>query len=919
METDRPPERYREAVQGLMALLYADTPLSVIEQKACESVRDVLDADCAILGILDGGALAVTEACRAQAIAREDTKPLLEKAISSRDRVFKANGTASVAIPISYAGEALGAICVEDARRVRFSDADAEILEAFGQYVALARSNHAKLHRWIGSLRFERQVRWIVVAIAATLCLGIATYLIFFARSNVQVVARNARVAADVSSDHFNRFVAAAAQLAASGAAIAPAFRGSRSGTERFLIHSISSTPSDVIYGIGVWYQPYAFSPHVRLFGPYVHRTMPNAVVLTYFWSKRTYDYVAHAWYRKGLQARSQTIVTDPYFDTDHVYISAVHAIDVNGRSVGVVTVDSTSTAIGKFLERISRPQHMEYLTTSSGRVVAFPQAAQLLRFARVRHPARIILDVTDADAAAFIASQYPEKRIVQRWRGFGTPLVLVNSWTPGALGGAPTPIGWALAAVLLIWGFAFATIFAMKRARIQGLAALNLDRERARLSLELETHVSAEQALRKAAMADPLTGVANRSAILAAIGQSIDDARRGTQHDAVMFIDLNGFERINNAFGHVAGDGVLVEFGSLLRRCCRPGDVPARIGGDEFAVLIRGDGIANARRFGEVLHREMATLKVDGEQVFLDAGIGIADVTGDYASAEEVISDADYAMYIAKRSDAALVTFDPQLRERAARQRELQAALRGAVERNELFVEYQPIYRIADRMLLGFEALVRWRRSGQPVMYPGKFIPLAERTEIVLEIDRHVADIACRQMMDWQRTRPDLRLALNVSARHFEHHAALDELIATIDRRALQPHTVDVELTESALMGLTREVASAVSELHSHGYRLLLDDFGTGYSSLAYLQRLHVDVLKIDRCFVETMLADERAMQIVNAIVNLAHGLELGLIAEGVESEEQAEALQGLVVAAGQGFLYARPMPASEAQRLIA
>jgi diguanylate cyclase (GGDEF)-like protein len=768
-------------------------------------------------------------------------------------------------------------------------------------------------------VRVERRAIWFLVVVAFLACIALALYGLLFSRANALRVAENARAGTDTSSDHLDRYVASGSQLAASAAAIASSLRGDIPRTERLLKTLLASTPSDVIYGMGLWYQPYAFSPRIRLFGPYVHRTKTGAIVLTYGWSRLTYDYVRHAWYRKGLQARRQTAITEPYFDVDHVYISAVHDIRHENASLGVATVDTTSEAIDKFLNRISSSDRVTYLTTLNGRVVAFPHAAQLLTFASSAHAPSIILDVTDADAQRFIAGRYPGPRIVTRVRAARIPVILVNSWTASSLGSASPPTAMLAGTAAFVWLMTFAAILAIRRARLSGLAALDTDRERTRLSLELQTRASAEQALRKAANVDALTGLANRGALIRAINESIDGARRADGRDYLVFVDVNGFERINSTFGHVAGDQALAELGALLRRCARENDLAARLGGDQFAVLVRGDGTA-AHEFGNCLHREMTQpLSIGGETIFLDAGIGVAEIVGDYARAEEVIRDADFAMYQAKRSArAAIVEFDPALRETAVAQRELQAALRGAVDRGEITIAYQPIYRLAERTLVGFEALMRWQRPGQGTMQPGAFIPVAERTGVILELDRHVAEAACAHLAEWQRTAPDLRLAINASALHFEHAGALRELIAALRRCPVRPGTLDVEITESALMGLTREAIDTVRELHALDIRLHLDDFGTGYSSLTYLQHLHVDALKIDRTFVSSMLNDERSMQIVNAVVNLARGLRVEIVAEGVETESHERALIYLGVTMGQGFLYGKPMSAEEAGRLV-
>jgi EAL domain-containing protein (putative c-di-GMP-specific phosphodiesterase class I) len=222
------------------------------------------------------------------------------------------------------------------------------------------------------------------------------------------------------------------------------------------------------------------------------------------------------------------------------------------------------------------------------------------------------------------------------------------------------------------------------------------------------------------------------------------------------------------------------------------------------------------------------------------------------------------------------------------------------------------------DHYLVGFEALMRWRPRGGSDVHPSEFIPLAEDTGSMIALDRYVAQTACRQISEWQRARGDLRLLINASALHFEHADTLREFVSVVQRCDLRPQTLDLELSESAVMGLNPEAVETVRELRGQGIRLHLDDFGTGRSSVTYLQQLNVAALKIDKRFIADMLHDDRAMQIVNAIVTLAASLRVDVIAEGVETEEQARALVNLGVNMGQGYLYAPPMPATEAQRLL-
>ena len=912
-------ERYGRAVQQLIALLYSDTSVSHFQQRACELAREALDADCTFLAsVTDGGTAIDASACKS-AVPDFDPKEMLDAAVSARRRVFNENGAASVAVPIPYGGLVLGAFSACDTHRSRFGEADADALEAIAQYVALARSNDERIGRRVKFLKWERRAMWTIIAIAIAASIALGLYGLFFARANADRVAVNAHAAADMTTDHLDRYFSNALQLAALEAAMAPQYRGNRVAVERFLQTVLASTRSDVIYGDGLAFQPYAFLPSIRLFNPYVHRTQNGRIVLTYSWSSPTYDYVHRPWYRTGLQARAQSLVTQPYFDTDHVYISAVKAIRAGNTWIGVATVDLTSETIDGFLARISDPSRIHYLTAGNGHVIAFPNPMQLLQFARSRHPVGRILDVTIADANAFIAQRYPGPRILVRTHAADIPVIMVTAFTPPVIGAVPPPINPLMASAGGVWVLAIAAIFAIRLSRSRELAALDLERERARLAAEIDTRVKAESALRRAAEMDPLTGLANRFSLETALSESIASAREGSGIDSLVVIDLNDFDRINGAFGYNAGNSVLVEVAALLRKCAGERDLPARLGDDEFAVLVRGDKQA-ALSLAERLQRQMATaLSIGEERIFLDAGIGIAEVSADYARPEDLMRDAGFATYHAKRSErTAIVNFDPALRETASQQRETQAALRGAIERDEILIEYQPIMQIRDRRVVGFEALTRWQRSNEQRVNPGSFIPVAERTGMILALDRYVIERACLELAPLQQLRPGLHIAVNASALHFEHEASLRDLFTVLERSAAEPHTLKVELTESAVMGLTRDVAAPVRELHAMGIQLHLDDFGTGYSSLMYLQHLHVDALKIDKSFVEAMLQDERAMQIVQAIVTLARNFRIKLIAEGVETEAQEAALADLGVMYAQGFFYARPMAAQEARGLL-
>lgn len=917
MRPDGAAEQHRQGVEELIGLLYADTPLQTIRERACALARNALDAECVFLSITAVGQqrTGIQGSC-IDATPHTAPEQLMARASARGQRLFEDSGSAAVAIPVQYGDIVLGAFAATDRRRREFTTYDADILDVYARYVAIAQSNYTKVGTWRRHLHVQRRGTWAVIAAAIVITIALSLYGWFSERLSAGHIASSARQSADISEDHFLRFVESATQLASTTAEVAPNFLGDRAGSEHLLRRMLESAPSDVVYGTGLWYEPYAFSPHVRLFGPYAHRVSGNGIVLTYEWSSRSYDYPTHAWYLTGERAGSSTAITRPYFDVDHIYISAVHPIRKNGQFLGVSTVDMTSQSIDLFLRHVSSPRHITYVSTLDGHVVAFPNGEGLIAYAKTRHPVKRILDVTDADAAAFIGSRYPGKRVSLRTKLASMPLVLNGSWDTAAFG-APEPTAFLPAIGLLVWALAAVVISVLRNARFYTQRALDVDRERARLLLEIDSRIKAEEALRRAAETDRLTGLPDRSALLDALAQIIEhrtDAENASS--GLLLLDLNGLEGVNQTSGHLAGDEVLAQAASLIRRCCGENDVPARLGSDEFAVLLRGGAHERGRNISECIQRGLTSgLRIGGQTVFIDASAGFVEIGKEHQNAEDVIRDADYALTHTKHRGTTMTGFTPDLQAAANRERELQAALRGALARGELRVAYQPIYRLSDRSIVGVEALARWKRGDQ-VILPSEFIPVAERTGLVLDIDRHVAQTALRRL----RALPqfaDLRLSLNVSALHFKSPDAFRILEATLSENRLD-RKLDVELTETAAMSLSGEPGDLLKQLHDTGIGMHLDDFGTGYSSLAYLQHLHVDALKIDRTFVAAMLEDERAMEIVDAIVQLARRLHIETIIEGIESALQERALRDLGATMGQGHFFAYPMDAQDLEGLL-
>jgi diguanylate cyclase (GGDEF)-like protein len=392
-----------------------------------------------------------------------------------------------------------------------------------------------------------------------------------------------------------------------------------------------------------------------------------------------------------------------------------------------------------------------------------------------------------------------------------------------------------------------------------------------------------------------------------------------------VLFMDLDGFKVINDSLGHNAGDQLLVALAERLGDTVRGADSVARFGGDEFAVLCAdlddaAEAVVLAERIADALALPFS-LGADGEHV-VTASIGIAVAPSEGTSPADLLRDADLAMYRAKEQGrAGYATFDASMHAAANERLALATTLRRAVETGELLLHFQPQVGLVGgrHHVAGVEALVRWDHPERGLVLPGEFIPVAESTGLILPIGSWVLGEACRQLGAWQRQgRPDLSMCVNVSARQLADHGFVDEVGRALASSDLTPSTLCLEITESVLMEDLDLCADTLAELKRLGVALSVDDFGTGYSSLAYLQRLPADFLKIDKTFVDELGTSAAATAIVRTIIDLAHSLGLGVVAEGVETEVQAAALSVLGCDQAQGFLFARPAAADDVTPML-
>jgi diguanylate cyclase (GGDEF)-like protein/PAS domain S-box-containing protein len=431
------------------------------------------------------------------------------------------------------------------------------------------------------------------------------------------------------------------------------------------------------------------------------------------------------------------------------------------------------------------------------------------------------------------------------------------------------------------------------------------------------------EEELAHQAFHDSLTGLANQALFRDRVEHALARAGRDARHQvAVLFADLDDFKRVNDSLGHTAGDQLLVAVAERLRGCVRAADTAARLGGDEFAILLedahdRAEAAEVADRIIDALRRPFTVV---GHEVVVGASVGIAFGTSSEPS--ELLRNADLAMYTAKsRGKGCSEIFEPAMHAAAVERLELEADLRRALDHGELVVHYQPIVRLADGEITGFEALVRWLHPRRGLLPPATFVPLAEATGLIHRLGREVLERACEQTRRWQLeigADAPLQVTVNLSAQQLQDRELVTVVDDVLRRSGLEPSSLVLEITESAMVHDTDATIHRLEELKSLGLRLAVDDFGTGYSALGYLQRFPVDVIKIDRSFVDVIDQGTDRPGLAHAIVRIAQTLQLDTVAEGVETAEQAAELTRLGCRKAQGFYFARPQPAEVATRLL-
>jgi diguanylate cyclase (GGDEF)-like protein/PAS domain S-box-containing protein len=435
----------------------------------------------------------------------------------------------------------------------------------------------------------------------------------------------------------------------------------------------------------------------------------------------------------------------------------------------------------------------------------------------------------------------------------------------------------------------------------------------------------TAEEKLAHDATHDALTGASNRKFLINRLKRSLERMKLGENYCfAALFIDLDRFKSINDTMGHQVGDELLVKITQKLKSLIRPRDMLARLGGDEFVILV--ENASQKRQVKPIAERILRELQnpmvIDGQEIYISASIGIVFGANGYEKAEELIRDADLAMYRAKmKGKGRFEWFESQMHDGMLSRLQLEMDLPRAIERQEFLLHYQPIVDLDNETIVGFESLIRWQHPTRGFIPPNEFIPIAEETGIILSIGKWVLRESCRQMAQWQKLFPladNLIISVNLSGAQLEQTDLTWQVQQILAESGLRPNCLKLEITESVIMKNAEQAIETAQKLRKMGVRISIDDFGTGYSSLSYLHRFPIETLKVDRSFINRIGVGDENEAIVQTIISLAENLGIDVVAEGIEKSEQLDFLRKIHCHYGQGFYYSRPIDTDSAGKIL-
>jgi len=462
-------------------------------------------------------------------------------------------------------------------------------------------------------------------------------------------------------------------------------------------------------------------------------------------------------------------------------------------------------------------------------------------------------------------------------------------------------------------------------KQRTAELNSINL-----KLEKEMQVRLLAEERLKKQASYDALTGLPNRSLAADRLMQTLVKAKRHSLKPCVAFLDLDNFKYINDTFGHAAGDDLLKQAAKRLSECARGSDTVARLGGDEFLLILEEDGKANQyppemgiRHVAERLINSFSKpFVIEGQKLNITPSIGFAIYPKDGEDNNQLMRHADAAMYRSKNDGKNTYCFySPEMTVQAKLRMNVESQLHHALERNELYIQYQPIVNSKSGEIVKAEALLRWHCQELGMITPDYFIPLAEETGMIVQIGQWVINQSCKQVKSWRNSGwKNMRVTINVSARQFQSDSSLAETVSgALDSHNLASDAIQIELTEGVMLEESSASAKTMKQIEKMGVKLLIDDFGTGYASLSYLQRYNFDSLKIDRSYIDNVLHDEQAAKLVKAVIAMANSLGLSVVSEGVESKEQLDFLLAAKCEFMQGYYFSKPVSANKFSVLLA